>query len=203
MTNFDRIVGGMEDESRMESDFYKIVEGDNKMRIISDFMEVKTKQDGSKFGDICNGMSQQERERWISAGGKDAKGKPVRYIATKGWAWAVIRSTGTVKVIKLAPTILRQLAELKSDPEWAFDSFPMPYDINVKAKGAGSKEVEYSIVASKNTTPVTEEEMAQLNKKKTIPDLVASIAAKQAGKSASTERAEYPSNDISPDEMGF
>jgi hypothetical protein len=44
-------------------------------------------------------------------------------------------------------SIAKSLGSVQEDPDYAFTKFPMPYDITINAKGAGTKEVDYQVVA--------------------------------------------------------
>jgi len=77
-----------------------------------------------------------------------------------------------VKVADLPYKIGTTIAELEHDEDYAFTSFPMPYNIKVKAKGAGTKEVEYTVVASPNRTEVPPDILLKLAKLKQIPELI-------------------------------
>ncbi len=168
MTNLDKINEEIERKSKLDSDFYTIKEGANKLRILSDFEKVETLWEGQKYkGHVVEGYQPSGEEK----------------IRTQGWAWAIIRGAegDELKIVQLSKTILGQLTSLKNDPEYTFDEFPTPYDVTITAKGAGTKEVEYTTTASRKNTEVTEAEMEQLNKKKPIQAIIQAIIDKQEG----------------------
>lgn len=168
----------LEKEKREEGDFYKFQEGANKLRILTDFFGVNTIRRGNEF-----------------AGQVTAKNQAIEgdQVTFKGWAWAIIRETGELKIVQLSKTLLLAVYSLKKDSDYQFDGYPMPYDITINATGAGTKEVKYSVTPARQNSEVTEEEMAQLVKKKSIPDIIKAIQDKQDGNKPDTE-IEYPEN---------
>lgn len=204
----------MEAQNNYPSDFYKMVEGANRMRILTDFVEVRSKNDGKKFEGLSS-FTDQEEKKWIDGGALNDKGYPVRRISTQGWAWAIIRNAkdgDELKIVKFGSTILGQLVALRHNVEYAFDTMPMPYDITVNATGAGTKEVEYTVTPARQNTDVTEAEMAKLNKKKTIATIVQAIKDKQDGKTPvkteteadkSFAKVDYPAEEINAEDIPF
>lgn len=67
----------------------------------------------------------------------------------KGMAY--IFHEGKIKLARLPYGILENLVALEQDEDWAFEGFPMPYEINIKADGAGTKEVKYTLMPKKPT----------------------------------------------------
>jgi hypothetical protein len=64
---------------------------------------------------------------------------------TKFVCWVIDRKDGDIKLFYMAKTILEAVSALEETPDYAFNKLPMPYDIRVNAKGAGTKEVVYSV----------------------------------------------------------
>jgi hypothetical protein len=158
-------------ESKEKSnDFFKFQEGSNKMRILTDFVRVESINRGGKYGGIVGGNTKPTAQ--------DSKDGNVQ---VKGWAWALIRSTGELKIVQFGKTILAPIVALRANDEYKFKDFPMPYDIDVQAKGAGTKEVVYTVVPARANTEVTPEEMEGLNKQSTIAQILKAIIDKQDG----------------------
>lgn len=123
----------------------------------------------------------------------------------KYWTWAVIRATGEIKVVKLPFLVAKQITMFSTDPDYEFGDFPMPYDINVNAKNAGVKEVEYVTTAARKNVPVTEDEEATLAKKTPIADILKKMKEK-AGVTGekgadSSKKGDYPQPET--DEVPF
>lgn len=191
-------------------DFYKLVEGSNRMRILTTFVKVKTLNRRGKYAGMFFGSDAEEKRLFEETEtGADGKKKPVNSISTKGWAWAVVRgaakdgSQDELKIVQLSKKVLGQLTALKAQPDYEFDGFPMPYDITINAKGAGTKEVEYTVIGARQSTEVTEREMAELNKRKPIQDIVQRIYEKQENKKADEKPLEYPSDEVNPEDIPF
>ncbi len=191
--NLDNIYKKMEENSS-GSDFYKIKEGHNKLRILSDFFEVQTINRGGKYGGIiCPENKPKEDDQ----------------VRTQGWAWAIIRGDKAkgegddLGIVQFGKTILGLIVELKNSSEYGFSEMPMPYDIDLTANGAGTKEVKYAVIPARTNTEVEEEEFAKLNKKKPIPTIVETIIAKQTGKApVKDELASYGKENDYPEYKG-
>lgn len=85
-------------------------------------------------------------------------GKP-----TFKWLCYVIdRRDGKIKTFFMPHTIYKSIEALQANPDYEFDEVPMPYDMTIHAKGAKTKDVEYSIIPARKETPLTKEELAEL-----------------------------------------
>ncbi len=77
------------------------------------------------------------------------------------WLVAVIdRSTGQVRPYFMPHSIMKMLRALQENEDYAFDEIPMQYDLTVNAKGAGTREVEYTLTPARKSIPLTAEEHA-------------------------------------------
>jgi len=80
-----------------------------------------------------------------------------------------------VEVIKQATLpykIGTTIAEYEDDEDYAFDGFPMPFRMKVKAKNAGKKEVEYTVTPSPKLSEPDAQTMMKLNGLKTIAEII-------------------------------
>lgn len=91
------------------------------------------------------------------------------------------RKDGRIKPFFMAHTIYKQIEALQRDSDYAFDEVPMPYDITINAAGAGTKEVEYTVVAARQNTPLTPAERALLTGTQPIAELQKALQEKQPG----------------------
>lgn len=110
----------------------------------------------------------------------------------KWLCYVLDRRDGEVKAHFMPHTIYKSIEALQLDPEYTFDDVPMPYDVNIKAKGAGTKEVEYTMLPARRATPLTGEEQEKLEAVKPLEEVKQALDAKQdkgAGNSASTAPA--------------
>src|SRR5215216_3509131 len=80
-----------------------------------------------------------------------------------------------VKPYFMPRTIVDEIAALQNNPEYTFDELPMPYDITINAKGAGTKEVKYSVMAARANTPLTAEQKKVLEEKGTIDEYIQAL----------------------------
>lgn len=93
--------------------------------------------------------------------------------------WVIDRRDGVVKPYFMPLTIARTLGTMQEEPEYAFKDFPMPYDITINAKGAGTKEVEYQVVAARQNTSLTEAEKEAIMARPNIEVFVAKLNGKK------------------------
>lgn len=96
--------------------------------------------------------------------------------------WVVDRrDENKIKLYFMPQTVLDQIGGLQMSEDYAFDEVPMPYDIAIMAKGAGTKEVQYSVVPSPKREPLTSAEQQAFEEKPTIDEVIAKLKEKQAG----------------------
>lgn len=103
--------------------------------------------------------------------------------------WILDRQDGVVKPYFMPVTIANAIGAFQDDPEYAFDDMPMPYDININAKGAGTIDVEYQVTAGRSNTPLTDAEKKALDERMSIGEFVTKLREKNAqeGKSEPTD----------------
>jgi len=114
------------------------------------------------------------------------QGKP-----TFKWLCYVLdRRDGRIKPFFMAHTIYKQIEALQVNEDYKFDEVPMPYDITMNAKGAGTKEVVYTVVPARANTPLTPAERALLTGTQPIRDLQAALNKEQTGSDSQPEPAD-------------
>lgn len=154
-----------EDKSK---DYFNIVEGDNRIQLLSH----------------CAPLLQ----RWNASTQKyevGNEGEP--NTSVKGVCW--ILQDGLIKSAKLPWTVVRSVRELMQDPDYAFTEFPMPRLINIKAKNAGTKEVEYTVIPSPKEVELSAEVSLKLSEKPAPEEIVERIKGKVPTK---PEGFDYP-----------
>lgn len=164
-----------EDRSK---DYFNIVEGDNRIQLLSHCAPLPQVWDNVT-----------KKYRIAEDGDKN--------VSIKGVCWVL--QDGVIKSAKLPYTVVKAVRELQNEPDYAFDTFPMPRMINIKAKNAGTKEVEYNVIASPKETVVSKEILAELANKPTPEEVVEKIK----GKVSQAKPVEYPEADINPDDIPF
>lgn len=109
--------------------------------------------------------------------------------------WVLDRKDGVIKPYFMPVTIMRAIESLQMDEEYRFEEVPMPYDINIRAKGAGTKEVAYSVIPAKNSVPLTEEEIRLFSEKTPIKEFQEKLKEQHP--------SEEPQEEKSLDEIPF
>lgn len=121
------------------SDKFKFQEGDNYLRVMSDFEAIENDYEGKKS------------------------------IKFMFWVWS--NKDSAIKLAFWSRTLAQQIAELQDDKVYGFSEFPMPYDLNIKAKNAGTIDVEYTIIPARENTPPTQEQLAALKAEKPLSEV--------------------------------
>lgn len=208
-------------------DWYKFKEGDNKMRILSEPL-IKVSRFG--YGICYEGAPycqkaqldkdlEEAKQKAKAAGNKDWAKVTIKMPSQKWCAWAVLRGNkdkaeeDTLGIVELTYGLSKELLEMMNSDEARFKGWPMPYDINIKAKGAGKLTVEYTLIADRQNKDVTEAEMEDYNKKTPVSQILDRMKVKQKEKtegvgasaesSGGSDAIEYPAEDINPDDIPF
>jgi hypothetical protein len=121
----------------------------------------------------------------------------------KHLCYVLDRADNKIKLFKLPHTIFKWLVSLEADPDWIFDGFPMPYDVNIEAKGAGTKEVDYNPKARPVKEAVKDELLAELAKKDKVEIIIEKLKAKSKEKNQGATPVEYPTEEIMPEDIPF
>lgn len=129
------------------SDYLKLKEGDNRMRLMSECLpHAGTYQGRKTFKWLC---------------------------------YVIDRKDGNLKPFFMPHTIYKQIEALQTNPDYEFFDVPMPYDVTVNAKGAGTKDVVYTIMAARKNTEVTDAELVALDQAKPLRDLQKALLEKK------------------------
>ena len=84
--------------------------------------------------------------------------------SVKFWGYLIDRKIGTIELARLPYAIIKIVSNYQRNPDYEFSDLPMPYDITITAKGAGTKEVEYGVIPARQNTPLTESEKEIIEK---------------------------------------
>lgn len=113
------------------------------------------------------------------------------------WLLYVIdRTDGRVKLFFMPHTIAKAIRDLQKSDDYAFEGLP-PYDITVQAKGAGTKEVEYTVVPARQNSELTKAEQEAIAKKKPLEEVHKALKEKEK---AADPTADAPAP-FDPDEV--
>lgn len=161
MSFSEKIVKDLENNKEMVSqgnDWFKFKEGDNTIRILTEpvifFEKFKT-------GICYTNCGYQGTAKYLT--------------------WIYDRQDGKVKLAKIPYSIAEVLATYEKDEDYAFDGFPMPYDIKINAKGAGTKEVVYTVLPKK-AVAMADEVMHEVSKENTCEEIINKMKEKQIEK---------------------
>lgn len=82
------------------------------------------------------------------------------------WLVLVIdRADGIVKPYAMPHSIAKMIRDLQQSEDYRFEKTPMPYDVTLTAKGAGTRDVEYGLMPARQNTEITIEELARIAEK--------------------------------------
>jgi hypothetical protein len=171
--------------SSKTSDWFKIKDGSNRLRLLSVLVPYASHYN---FG-ACLGKEKCPICK------EDSDSRPsIKFLAN-----VLDYVDGEIKIAQFPYTIAKAVQDYQNDPDYAFDSAPMPYDITIKAEGAGTKEVKYTVIASPKTSEVPMEIMAKLEKRSTpehVKEALKRRKEKELGLAEKTvEPLEYPKNE--------
>lgn len=166
MTSFAEKIAEQEAQAQAEGiaqkgggDWYKFEEGDNSFRVLEEPEMIFEK---FKTGICYTGCNYEGTPKFI--------------------AHVLDKKDGKIKIAKLPYKIGSTIASYQADEDYAFEGFPMPYDIKVHAKNAGTKEVEYTITPRPKREEVSSEVKEQMLKLKPITEVVEKMKANQKQK---------------------
>lgn len=155
-------------------DYFTIQEGANKFLLLSYAAPLQQVYEGGKYRVARDGDT-----------GVSVKGVCwVAQLEDKEWH---------LKQAKLPYTVIKYIRILRDNDEWEFD-VPFPHLLTLTAKGAGTKEVEYSLQPSPKKTEIPQALIEELGKKPTPEEIVERIKAKDGG-----SKPDYPQGDYDPD----
>lgn len=109
------------------------------------------------------------------------------------------RRDGKVKAHFMPHKIYKAIEAFQTSEDYAFVDVPLPYDITVNAKGAGTKDVVYTVMPARKEMPLTAAENAELFKQKPLKELKAKLDEK---KGAPADDTPHPA-DYDADEPPF
>ena len=116
----------------------------------------------------------------------------------KWLCYVLDRADKQVKPYFLPHSIFKMLEALSENEEYAFDGFPIPYDVSLNAKGAGTRDVEYTVVAARKSTPLTSDEQNAIDAKQPLAEFQAKLRERKAEPTQNEGGARFD-----PDEIPF
>jgi len=171
--------------------WFKISEGNNKIRILCEPRIIVEKFNVGICYTDCGYCKKGEEG-----------------LSTKYLTWIIDRKDEQVKLAKLPYKVTQNIRAFMDNEEYGFNDFPAPYDVTIHAVNAGTKEVKYTLTASRKNTPVTPEELLEFEKQTPVDQVIDAMKVKQKKKMENTpdvptEKIERPTEDFDPDEIPF
>lgn len=146
-------------DSVTRSNFYRLQEGDNKLRILSEGAVISKHFFGKGIPSICYGISKGCPFHGDKAP-KDENGKE-KQPSIKYSCYILDRIDNQIKLADLPYSVIKKVGEFQKDEDYAFDSFPMPYDIKITYKKDEAPVNMYKVMPSPKREELPE---AVLNK---------------------------------------
>lgn len=186
------------------AEFFDFKEGSNKVRILTVFTPYASHyKAGACLGkDDCPICKSNEKET-------DDKKK--NFPSVKYVCYVLEYPTLQIKLAQLPWKVAKGIQDLQADPDYTFDEAPMPYDIKINATGAGTKEVQYSVIASPKREPVPVEILETLSKMSDPAGFKTAMQNKRRKDLGMTVEKNdlmkphdnYPTEQISPEDIPF
>lgn len=140
----------------------------------------------------------------------------MKYLA-HAWVYQTDREgndTSFIAIIELSMKTMQAIVDLMLSEEHKFDSFPMPYDIDINVSNAGSISAIYSVNPVGENSPVPDQAMIELSEQKSsIEEILEKRKEEskqkweQKGKAymngGELPTVEYPTDDINPTDIPF
>jgi hypothetical protein len=176
----------------LESDWMSLKEGDNKIRIVSEFedygvhYDTKTRKSVICIGkDKCPFCQKGEIPR-------------VQFLG-----WVIDRSDNRVKLLRIGYKVFQQIGELAKSEEYAFDTIP-DYDITIRRSGRGLDTI-YSVLPARQNTPLTDKEKEMIMEKiKPVKQIIENMKAKiTSGSKVSSEEIPIVEDEEPEEEIPF
>ena len=170
---------------KQSGEYFNVSEGENRIQLLSHCAPYILKWTGSKYEPAEEGDTNT---------------------SVKGVCWVL--HDGVIKLATLPYTVVKAIKGFMEDTDYSFEEFPMPRLINIKAKGAGTKEVEYVVIPSPNLAEVSQETLEELKSKPSPEEMVEKMKSKKSATSTeSTEKSagvpDYPDEEINPEDIPF
>lgn len=165
-------------ESKQSGDYFNVVEGENKFFLLSHTAPLAQRWTGSKYE--------------IAEEGDDN-------ISIKGVCWVL--QDNVIKSARLPYTVVKALRAYMLDDEWDLGEFPWKHQVTLTAKGAGTKEVEYSVTLSPKAIEFDAETLKSLAEKPSPEEMIEKFKEK-----SKETKSDYPTEEeggIKPEDVPF
>ena len=180
------------------SDWFKFREGMNKIRVLAEPAVLATHFANGKSLGVCYGKDNGCPFHML-----DQDQPSVRWLT-----WILDYADGAIKLAGLPWKITREIGAYEASEEYSFGEYPMPFDVTVNAKNAGTMQVEYSIVPARKNTALPQPILDELIKKHAPEQVVEGMKEKarkqNAGQAGEPDaKVDYPEMDEANDAAGL
>lgn len=136
----------VEKEYKMGGGWFDPQEGDNKIRLVSEFVPF-----GSHYDQI-------ENKSYICVGKEKGCVGCVKglNLSVKYLGWIIDRSDNEIKNYKMPHSVFKELGNYATNSEYSFDVLP-PYDIYINKTGQ-KKETRYKVLPARENSELTDDE---------------------------------------------
>lgn len=142
-----------------DTNWFKLQEGPNKLRLVSEFEDY-----GSHFD--------QKLNKTIICLGKDncdyCKAGEKPRVQFKGWA--INREDNTFKLLTIGYKVYQQIGEYANSEEYGFENIP-GYDITINKSGTGLG-TKYTVLPDRKDTSLTDGEIDNINQLAPVSDIL-------------------------------
>ena len=146
-------------------DWLNLEEGDNKVRIVSEFEDYGSHYDKKlKKSFVCLG---KEKCPFCQTGDKPR----VQFLG-----WVIDRKDQKPKLLRIGYKIFQQIGDLAQSEDYKFDDVP-GYDITIKKTGQGL-DTNYSVLPARKNTELTSEEIESIKGLKDPKEIIENMKAK-------------------------
>jgi hypothetical protein len=155
--------------------WFKPEVGDNRVRIISEFVDYGNHFDASaKKSIICTGSDTCPICLAAIKAGTYQDNKPgVQFLG-----YVIDRKDKAIKLYRMGWGVFNEINELSVKADYAFDKIP-PYDIIINRVGTGKNDTRYKVIAARQNTALTEDEQVEIEGLKPIQEVLDDMVAKQ------------------------
>lgn len=173
-----------------KGNFFNLVQGDNKLRIVSEFAAKYSHFANNKYLGPCT-----QDEDCVFC---NQENKP----SVKFLCHVIDRKDGTIKLAQFGVVILKQLKQYSLDPQYKFTVVPN-WDCNIIKTGE-RLETKYAVIPDRNDLALTNEEKEMIEKLKSPLDIVMAMNKKQTTFEASlTDKQTSTQPEVNVDDIPF
>jgi len=178
----DQLREEMKDNVSRNFDYFRMQDGDNKVRILSEGSVLPQHFFGKgKKPRVCYGISKGCPFHQGEMAPKDKDGN-IKQPSIKYTCYVLDRMDDVIKLADLPYSVISKVGELQKNEEWAFEEFPMPYDVTITYKKEESPAKMYSVIGSPKHVALHNDQLdklAKLMEKASPKDMVQKKKEKQ------------------------